>query len=435
MTRQFSGPRPNDLSSAEKGMARSRPAEEQGAEGAAVSSSPHDSDATEGVIKAFKSGESNGDLYLVFWDSEDDPANPHNWSDGRKWTTIMIVAAIAFVPPFASSIIAPPISLYMEDFHSSDELLASFAVSVYMLGFAAGTLFLPPLSEIYGRSIIFNTTNTLHTIFTVACALSSNLNMLIGFRFLAGCVGSAPITIGGGTISNIMPEEQRGRAMAIFVMGPVLGPSISPVIGGFLAEAAGWRWDLWLLAILLGILTILVFIFLKETYTPELLRRKAKSLRKQSGDSRWTPKIKVDLPPGQLLLRAVIRPTKLLLFSPIVLALALFMAVVYSYLYLLFTTFPTVFQDTYGFSIGTVGLVYLGLGIGLTVGTLYIGKTTDSQMQRKTAKAGKRKPEYRLAVMTYGSPLIAIGLFWYGWSADRHTHWQVYAPSGSQLAI
>ncbi len=297
-----------------------------------------------------------------------------------------------------------------------------------MLGFAVGTLFLPPLSEIYGRSVIFNATNTLHTIFTIACALSSNLNMLIAFRFLAGCIGSAPITIGGGTISDIMPEELRGRAMAIFVMGPVLGPTLSPVIGGFLAEAAGWRWNLWLLAILLAAMTILTFIFLKETYTPELLRLKARTLRKQTGDSRWTPKIKVDLPPGRLLLRAVVRPTKLLLLSPIVLALALFMAVVYSYLYLLFTTFPTVFQDTYGFSTGTVGLVYLGLGIGLTIGTLYIGKTSDLQMQRKTTKTGTRKAEYRLSVMTYGSPLIAIGLFWYGWSADRHTHWQVQRP-------
>ncbi|KAI9701458.1 MAG: hypothetical protein M1836_001513 [Candelina mexicana] len=426
---QASSSLPNDLSSAEKGITQLRSAGEQDCEAAAAISSPQGPDAIVGVMVPPRQGESNEDQYLVFWESEDDPANPQNWSSVRKWRTIIIVSAIAFVPPFASSIIAPPISLYMEDFGSSDELLASFAVSVYMLGFAAGTLFLPPLSEIYGRSIIFNATNTLHTVFTVACALSSSLNMLIGFRFLAGCVGSAPITIGGGTISDIMHEEQRGKAMAIFVMGPVLGPSISPVIGGFLAEAAGWRWDLWLLAILLGALTISVFVFLMETYTPELLRRKAKRLRVQTGDLRWTPKIKVDLPPGQLLLRAVTRPTKLLLFSPIVLALALFMAVVYSYLYILFTTFPTVFQTTYGFSIGTVGLVYLGLGIGLTFGTLYIGKTSDLQMQRKSAETGDRKAEYRLPVMTYGSPLIATGLLWYGWSADQHTHWQVHARS------
>ncbi|KAI9742318.1 MAG: hypothetical protein M1835_003076, partial [Candelina submexicana] len=354
---------PNDLSSAEKGITQHRSAGEQNCEAAAAISSPQGPDAIVGVVVPPRQGESNEDQYLVFWES-----------------------VSTELEPFASSIIAPPISLYMEDFGSSDELLASFAVSVYMLGFAAGTLFLPPLSEIYGRSIIFNATNTLHTVFTVACALSSSLNMLIGFRFLAGYVGSAPITIGGGTISDFMHEGQRGKAMAIFVMGPVLGPSVSPVIGGFLAEAAGWRWDMWLLAILLGTLTILVFVFLMETYTPELLRRKAKRLRVQTGDLRWTPKIKVDLPPGQLLLRAVTRPTKLLLFSPIVLALALFMAVVYSYLYILFTTFPTVFQTIYGFSIGTVGLVYLGLGIGLTFATLYIGKTSDLQMQRKSTE-------------------------------------------------
>lgn len=43
--------------------------------------------------------------------------------------------------------------------------------------------------------------------------------MLIGFRFLAGCFGVAPVTIGGGTIADLMKPEDRGAAMSIWAMG------------------------------------------------------------------------------------------------------------------------------------------------------------------------------------------------------------------------
>lgn len=82
-----------------------------------------------------------------------------------------------------------------------------------------GPLLMAPLSEMYGRVHIYNICNVLFTIFTVACALSTNMNMLIAFRFLAGAVGIAPITNGGGTIADIMAPEKRGGAMAIWAMG------------------------------------------------------------------------------------------------------------------------------------------------------------------------------------------------------------------------
>lgn len=79
-------------------------------------------------------------------------------------------------------------------------------------------------------------------IFTIACAVSNSLGMLIAFRFLAGCFGAVCITIGAGTIADVMPVEKRGGAMAIYAMGPLLGPVIGPVCGGFLVEVKGWQW-------------------------------------------------------------------------------------------------------------------------------------------------------------------------------------------------
>lgn len=112
----------------------------------------------------------------------------------------------------------------------------------------------------------------------------------------------------------------------------------------------------------------------------------------------------------------------MLIFSPIVLTLSLYMAVVYGYLYLLFTTMTLVFEDNYGFSQGAVGLSYLGIGIGSVFGLLIFGALSDKTVKRMS-KNGGMKPEYRLPPLIPGSLIIPVGLFWYGWSAEKHVHW------------
>lgn len=118
---------------------------------------------------------------------------------------------------------APGISSLMKEFGSSDTMLASFVLSVYVLGFAMGPILLAPLSEFYGRVRIYHATNVLFLLFQLCCGISSSLGMLVAFRFLAGCAGAAPLTIGGGTIVDLVDVKMRGRVMTVFSMGPLLG--------------------------------------------------------------------------------------------------------------------------------------------------------------------------------------------------------------------
>lgn len=147
---------------------------------------------------------------------------------------------------------APGVPDIMQDFKSTNENLATFVVSVYVLGFAFGPLLAAPMSEIYGRAICYNVANVLFVIFTVCTALSQNMGMLIAFRFLMGLAGSTPITNGSGTVSDMFPVEQRGRAMAVWALGPLLGPCIGPVAGGYIVLDIGWRWVFWIIAIAVG---------------------------------------------------------------------------------------------------------------------------------------------------------------------------------------
>lgn len=155
-------------------------------------------------------------------------------------------------------------------------------------------------------------------------------------------------------------------------------------------------------------ITVAAFFFLRESYPPTLLKRKTDRLRKETGDSRYISKFDTGLSPKALFKFSIVRPLKMLMFSPIVLALSVQMAVVYGYLYLLFTTLTEVFQDNYHFSQGTVGLTYLGIGIGSLVGVVTFGIVSDRIMKKKSA-AGEMKPEYRLPPMIPGSFAVPIG--------------------------
>ena len=150
------------------------------------------------------------------------------------------------------------------------------------------------------------------------------------------------------------------------------------------------------------------FLVLRETYPPVLLGRKAKKLRKETGNQDLRSKLDPKLTPTQRFKLAIIRPAKLLFLSPIVLALSTFIAVVYGYLYLLFTTITNVFEGVYHFSAGNVGLTYLGIGVGCFVGLFIFGMASDRIMKSKSA-AGEMKPEYRLPPMIPGAWAIPIG--------------------------
>ncbi|KAI3390895.1 hypothetical protein diail_8440 [Diaporthe ilicicola] len=386
------------------------------------------SDLEKGVTPEEKDGhavvEGESDPNIVWWDGPDDPENPMNWPSWRKVLTCTIISFLTFVTPLASSIFAPGVPDLMADFRSSSNLLASFVVSVYVLGFAFGPLLMAPMSELYGRSIVYHVSNVGFVAFLVGCALAPNLNTLVAFRFLCGCFGASPLTNGGGSIADIIRQEKRGSAMAAFSVGPLLGPIIGPVAGGFLTQAKGWRWVFWVLAIVAGVVTVIMLFLMKETYAPVILERKAARLRKETGNEMLRSKLDVGLSPKDHFYRSIIRPLKMLVRSPIVALFAIYIAVVYGYLYIMFTSMTEVFQKVYGFSTSITGLVFLGMGVGSMAGLAYFSATSDRYIQKMAKKEGKgMKPEYRLRQLPVGAFLLPGGFFLYGWTVQYQVHW------------
>jgi len=172
-----------------------------------------------------------------------------------------------------------------------------------------------------------------------------------------------------------------------------------------------------------GTFLILAAFLLRETNEMVLLDRKAARLRMATGRP-YVARTSEALRPSKRLARAIVRPLKLLVFSPILLFMSLYSGLAFGLLFLLFATFSLVFQEYYGFGLGTAGLAYLGLGVGMICGLILFGVLSDKLLNQPTGGTVAR-PELRLPLMIWFVPSIPIGFFWYGWSAQNHTHWMI----------
>lgn len=199
------------------------------------------------------------------------------------------------------------------------------------------------------------------------------------------------------------------------------------MIGGFVASAKGWRWTFWVLAAIGGGVQAISFVTMRETHPKVILDRKAARLRASTGNPNMRSKFARTTTPRQVLLQALVRPTMLLIRSPVLLVMSLYVAFIFGVMYLLLSTFDGVFRGQYGFSTAMSGLVYLGLGMaamtGIVLSTVFNPRIQAAAMKRDGTTTVK--PEHRLILMIWFGPCIPVGLFIYGWTAYYKVHWFV----------
>ncbi|OCK82622.1 MFS general substrate transporter [Lepidopterella palustris CBS 459.81] len=376
------------------------------------------------------------DPYVVEW-IENDPRNPMRWPNAKKWTSSLVMAGATLAVSFCSSAFSGGIFQLMFEFNSSQEV-ATLGLSLFVLGFALGPLLWAPLSELYGRQVVFIATFTAFVAFNAGCAGSQNMATVLICRFFAGSFGSSPLTNAGGVVADLFNAKERGLAMGMFSLAPFMGPVLGPIVGGFLGMSEGWRWVEGLMAIFSGVLWIAGILLVPETYPPVLLRRRAETL------SRMTGKIyrsRGDIDQGSVTLSEAFstglqRPWILLFSEPIVLLLSVYMAIIYGTLYMMFGAYPIVYQENRGWSEGIGGLPFIGVAIGMIAALLYT-TTLDHKRYRKAAKdqGGFATPEDRLPPSIIGGIALPIGLFWFAWSNYTSVHWMASVTAGAPFGF
>lgn len=370
------------------------------------------------------------DPYIVNW-IPNDPRNPQLFSPVKKWS-ITFCAAIATlaVALISSAYTGGSQQLAME--FGASTIVVTLGVSLFVLGFAIGPLIWAPMSELFGRQLLFTGTYMALTAFNAGCAGAPNMHGLVIMRFFAGSFGSSPLTNAGGIIADMFSASERGMAMGMFAIAPFLGPVLGPIIGGFLGMNEGWRWVQGFLAIFSGTVWIAGTIFIPETYPPVLLRKRAARLSKLTGKV-YVSRLDNDqgrVSIGEAFVTSLQRPWLLLFREPIVALLSIYMAIVYGTLYMLFAAFPIVYQQHRGWNEGIGGLSFLGVLVGMLFAMAL--NLLDSKRYAKISKAhgGFAPPEARLPICMIGGLAIPVGLFWFAWTNYPSIHWMASIAAG-----
>ncbi|KAF8966604.1 multidrug resistance protein 4 [Flammula alnicola] len=360
-------------------------------------------------------------------DWEDDPDNARNWPLRKKWTAVCIVSAYTFLSPLASSMMAPGIPEVAMKYGITNTTVMALTLSIFLLSFAIGPLILAPLSEMYGRTWVLHIGNLFTLAFSLGCAFAPTTGALLGFRFLSGLSGCAPIACGGGSVGDLFAERDRASAMALYSLGPLIGPIVGPIAGGFIAQTVGIKWVFIVIAITCGVAGLFGIPFLRETYGPVIrLRRAVKTGDPEKVAAAHPHLLKEHGSKLHVLWVNLSRPVTILFRSFICFILSLYMAFMYGIFYLMFATFAEFFSTTYGFRPGVGGLAYLGLGFGFLLATIFGAKFADRVYKYLADKnGGVATPEMRIPALFFGSFFVPIGLFWYGWSAQAKLHWMM----------
>ncbi|KAL8993126.1 MAG: hypothetical protein Q9169_006582 [Polycauliona sp. 2 TL-2023] len=207
-------------------------------------------------------------------------------------------------------------------------------------------------------------------IFIVASSGTPNIGARLVFRFIAGFLGSAPLTCAGGSISDHSSPMKRVYAFPVIANAAFTGPIFGPVVGGSIGEGnlVSWRWTEWTTLMISGLVLASIVFLQPETYAPTLLKWKAAHLRSLTGDERYQAKtFHLDIP------------------GPVIMLLGLYLTVI-----------DTIFfTETYGFIDGITGPSFIGIGMGLCLASPLVRsiyRSAKRHLAKIKAEGGTRFP-------------------------------------------
>lgn len=305
-------------------------------------------------------------------------------------------------------------------------------MTIWELGEAAGPLLIAPLSEVYGRYPVMIACNMLFILASLLAAFSDSTWLFIGARALTGAAVASNV-LNPAIIGDIFKSEQRGSALSLVTIAPLIGGAIGPAIGGAIAQTLGWRCVLFIAAGLAVTCELTFLTCFRETYKMVILKRKVAHIQEDAGQE---PSDETGPVAGNKLWDAIKRPFAVLFGSGVLFAMSLFGSVMFSFYYVISCTLPGILQNVYGFTPAQTGASFICFskifftstsvistdnfpGVGSFISIVICNFSLDRIYirLRDGDPMNKGHPEYRLPVTIFAGIALPIAILAYGWIA------------------
>jgi DHA2 family multidrug resistance protein len=182
----------------------------------------------------------------------------------RKWIIVVTIITSTIIELIDTTIVNVSINTMSGNLGASLEDTA-WVITSYAI---ANVIIIPMtsfLAEKIGRKQYYIGSIILFTLASAMCGFSHNLWELVAFRFFQGIGGGALLSTSQAILFETFAPKDRGTASGIFSLGIIIGPSIGPVLGGYIVDNLSWQW-IFYVNIPIGMMAaILSYIYLKPS--------------------------------------------------------------------------------------------------------------------------------------------------------------------------
>ncbi|KIW20831.1 hypothetical protein PV08_01409 [Exophiala spinifera] len=359
-------------------------------------------EGTEKHIDAERNGHNNGQVQLESGRGTSAAREkPYSvFSTNEKRVIVLAGSLAGFFSPLSSSIYFPALDTIAKALNVSDSNI-NLTVTTYLILQGLAPMMIAGFSDNMGRRPAYMLCFTIYIFANLGLGLQNSYASLLGLRCLQSAGSSGTIALANGLVGDTVTSEQRGAYIAFASLGGLLGPTLSPIIGGLISQNLDWHWLFWFLLIFSGVFAVPLFLFLPET------------CRKIVGDGSIPP------PPLNMSLTDVIRhrrrakkgrgfdeaergelrknyrfrfpnpiATLWILFDPASLVILVTTGLNIACFYAISTGASSAFRNEYGLNDIEIGLVFIPIGVGGLLSALTTGKLIDWNYQRHARRLG-----------------------------------------------
>ena len=257
---------------------------------------------------------------------------------------LALLALLSAFTPLSIDLYLPALPMITVDLHGTVGDI-QLTLSAFMIAFGAGQVFYGPAGDRFGRRPVILSGLFVYVLASIGCAFAGAATHLIVLRLLQGLAACGSVVLARTMVRDLAEKDHAARAMSLMMACTSIAPMLAPLIGGQILWFLGWRAIFWTLAGI-GILALVVSYFrLPETLRPEYRQ--------------------------PLVLSSILKRFGELLRHRAFMGYAFTTSFMFSALLSFLSGSPFVFIEKYGIPPRNFGLIFGGMVVFMTIGSLF----------------------------------------------------------------
>jgi len=299
---------------------------------------------------------------------------------------IALLSVITMLAPFSIDAYLPAFPQLVIDLGAPISQI-QMTLAAFILGFALGPLITGPISDAVGRHPVILLGLVGFGVFSVACAVASNVEHMIAFRFCQAMAGSASLVAARALLADVYRGDALAQKNSVINMFLAIAPMVAPLIGGWLSETWDWRMIFWVMGLATCFALLASVAKMPETLPPE--KRE------------------------QLNLAAAFKGYRAVLGNRIAMTYACATAGVMAVFFTYIAATPFLYMQTYGLSVSTYSILF-GAGAILAMIANYMNIFAVKRLG------------FRPVLLVQGMMVIGLGVIAFGGAFGLFGRWAIY---------